>query len=146
MDRIGEADANGVSVRRVEVVAGIMLIGIAFVPGVLKFLIHLPPAVGGVLLIYTVGFMMVSGMELILSRLLNSSRRTSVGLGPTAGVTVLMMPELTAFAPSGLKPILGSGLTLGVMVSAVLNLAFGIGSAKKAGIRLDEINPLLQAA
>ncbi|MCX5817076.1 MAG: purine/pyrimidine permease [Proteobacteria bacterium] len=143
---LGLAHATGVAARRVGTAAGLMLIAIACLPKISLFITLLPRAVIGAILVYTAAYMMVSGTELILSRLLNSRRRATVGLSLAAGMAVLMVPELTATMPLEIKPILGSGLVVGVVSAIVLNLIFRIGVSRRGEILLDGQRPTLQAA
>jgi len=143
---LGIAHATGVSARRVGVVAGIMLIVVAFLPQFATLIILLPAAVVGAIMIYTAAYMMVAGVELILSRLLNGRRRTTVGLNIAAGMAVMLVPELTLAAPPELKPILGSGLIVGVTLAIILNLIFRIGMSQSSKLILDEPNVARQAA
>ncbi len=143
---LGLAHATGVAARRVGVAAGIMLMAVAFLPQFATFIIMMPQAVAGAIMIYTAAYMMVSGAELILSRLLNGRRRATVGLGLAAGVAVMLVPELTALVSIDLKPILGSGLVIGVSVAIGLNLLFRLGISQTGRLMLDAPNRADQAA
>ena len=143
---LGLAHATGVAARRVGVAAGILLVTVAFLPQFATFIIMLPTAVAGAIMVYTAAYMMVSGAELVLSRLLNGRRRATVGLGLAAGVAVMLVPELTASVSLDLKPILGSGLVVGVSVAMGLNLIFRLGISQAGRLMLDEPNKADQAA
>jgi hypothetical protein len=84
----------------------------------------------GAIIVYTAGFLLVAGMEMILSRMINSRRMLMIGLSITVGAAILLMPELTSTVPTGLNPILSSGLTMGILTAIILNLIFRIGIAK----------------
>jgi len=143
---LGLAHATGISARRVGVVAGILLILVAFLPQFAQLIMLLPAAVIGAMMIYTAAYMMVSGMELILSRLLNGRRRATVGFSVAAGAAVMLIPELAASVPVEWKTILGSGLIVGVSLAIILNQVFRIGISQSREIQLDEPNPAEQAA
>ena len=143
---LGLAHATGVAARRVGVAAGILLILVAFLPQFAQLIMLLPAAVIGAIMIYTAAYMMVSGMELILSRLLNGRRRATVGFSVAAGAAVMLIPELAASVPAEWKTILGSGLIVGVSLAIVLNQVFRIGISQSREIQLDEPNPAEQAA
>jgi len=100
----------------------------------------------GAVLIYTAAYMMVSGAELILSRLLNARRRATVGLSLVAGATVMMLPAVTAQLPPSLQPILGSGLMVGTLCAIGLNLLFRIGVAQQGELTLAGPHPAALAA
>ena len=76
-----------------------MLAGLAFVPAVSTLIVLAPgPVIGGIL-IYTAAFMIVAGMDLILSRMLNTKRSFVVGISLVVGLSLYMVPEMTAAAP-----------------------------------------------
>jgi hypothetical protein len=133
---IGLAHSTGVAARRVGITAGIIFIVVACLPMLSTFITIIPRPVMGGIIIYTAGFMMVAGMQMILSRMLNNRRMFMVGLSITVGAAIILMPELTSTVPANLKPILGSGLTMGILTAVILNLIFRIGIAKTDEITL----------
>jgi xanthine/uracil permease len=135
---LGLALASGVAARRVSVVTGITLIISAFLPQVATFITLIPQPVMGAIIVYTAGYMFVSGMELILSRMLNSRRMFMVGISMTVGASVILMPELTSQVPEFLAPIFESGLTVGVITAIVLNLIFRIGVTQSRQILFND--------
>ncbi|HFD81584.1 MAG TPA: hypothetical protein ENK05_14520 [Gammaproteobacteria bacterium] len=133
---LGLVAVTGVAARRVGSVAGLMLVALAFFPQVSTFIIQIPLPVVGAIIVYTAGYMLVVGMELILSRMLNSRRIFMVGLSLTIGAALLLMPELRASVPPDLEPILASPLTMGGLAAVGLNLLFRIGISERAEIEL----------
>jgi xanthine permease XanP len=101
-------------------------------PKLLAFIAQLPQPIRGAILVYTAGYMLVSSMQLALSRMLNNRRMFMIGLSTCVGDAVILIPELTEHAPAGMKPVLGSGLTMGCLTAVVLNLLFTMG-VKKTG-------------
>lgn len=134
---IGLAHATGVAARTVGVVTGAMLVATAFLPSVATFLTLIPVPIMGALLVYTAGFMFVAGMQLILSRMINSRRSFMVGLSVTVGASISLIPELTTQLDPELNPILGSGITMGVICAVVLNAVFRIGVSQSATTELN---------
>ena len=90
----------------------------------------------GAIIIYTASFLVVTGMQMILSRMINNRRMFMVGISITVGAAIILMPELTSTAPANLKPILGSGLTMGFLTAVILNLIFRIGIVQTDQITL----------
>lgn len=133
---LGLAHASGVAARRVGSFAGIFLILMAFLPQVSAFVIHIPQPVVGAIVFYTAGYMLVTGMELILSRLLNSRRRFMVGVSITLGASLLLVPELAFRLPEDLRPIFGSGLMVGSLSAIAMNIVFRIGISQRGQIEL----------
>jgi anti-sigma regulatory factor (Ser/Thr protein kinase) len=99
----------------------------------------------GALIIYTAGYMMVVGMELILSRLMNSRRQFMIGLSLTVGMSLLSMPELASGVKESMQPVLGSALTMGVLTAVLLNQIFKIGVSQMASLQLEGYNASLAA-
>jgi xanthine/uracil permease len=133
---IGLAHSTGVTARRVGTAAGILFIIAACLPMLSTFITIIPRPVMGAIIVYTAGFLMVAGMQMILSRMINNRRMFMIGLSLTVGAAIILMPELTSAVPTSLKPILGSGLTMGILTAVTLNLIFRIGIAKTEEITL----------
>jgi hypothetical protein len=96
----------------------------------------------GAIIVYTAAYMVVVGMELILSRMLNTRRMFMVGLGITVGMTILAIPQITNMAPESMKPVVGSALTMGVVTAIVLNQLFRIGISETGTIELTGIHAI----
>lgn len=137
---LGLVAVTGVAARRVGTVAGLMLIALAFLPPLVAFMVQIPLPVVGAIIVYTAGYMLVVGMELILSRMLNSRRMFTVGLSITVGASLLLMPALRNSVPQGLEALLGSPLTMGVLAAVGLNLLFRIGVSESASIELSGVS------
>ena len=133
---LGLVAVTGVAARKVGSVAALLLIVLAFFPQVSSFLIQIPQPVVGAILVYTAGYMLVLGMGLILSRMLNSRRIFMVGLSITIGAALMLIPELREVVPEHLKPILLSPLMAGGFAAIGLNLLFRIGISEQAEIEL----------
>ena len=133
---LGLVAVTGVAARKVGSVTGLMLLTLAFFPQVSSFIIQIPLPVVGAIIVYTAGYMMVVGMGLILSRMLNSRRIFVVGLSLTIGASLLLIPELRASVPEDLQPVLASPLTMGGLAAIGLNMLFRIGISEQAEIDL----------
>jgi xanthine permease XanP len=143
---VGLSHATGVTARIVGLLTGGMLIALAFLPMIATAVILLPVAVVGAIMLYTASFMMVQGAELVLTRLLNNRRRSTVGLGLAAGMALIVSPELRVALEVELGPIMGSPLLVGMMTALLLNLVFHIGTTRTAELVLDGRRPAEQAA
>lgn len=129
---LGLAHASGVMARHVAVVTGGMMMLLAFVPAASSLIAIMPAPVLGAILIYTAAFMIVAGMELILSRMLNAKRSFTIGLSIVAGVSVYALPALVGAAPDWSHTIVSSGLTVAALAAILLNLVFRIGVHRTA--------------
>lgn len=142
---LGLVALTGVAARRVGMVAALLLILAAFFPQISSFIIQIPLPVVGAIIVYTAGYMLVIGMELILSRMLNSRRTFMVGLSITVGASLMLMPELGSEVPPDLRPVLTSPLTMGGLFAIGLNLLFRIGISESASIELSGIHAASEA-
>jgi hypothetical protein len=143
---LGLVAVTGVAARIVGITAGSILVILAFLPQVSSFMTLIPLPVVGALIIYTAGYMMVVGMELILSRLMNSRRQFMIGLSLTVGMSLLSMPELASGVSKNMQPILGSALTMGVLTAVILNQLFKIGVSQTAELQLEGHKASLNAS
>jgi NCS2 family nucleobase:cation symporter-2 len=132
---IGLAAATGATSRRIGVAAGLMFIVLAFVPKLTGAIALMPGPVMGAGLLYTSCFLVISGLELIVSRLLDARRTFIVGLSILAGIGLDLMPDAFAGAPVWAATFLGSPLAFATTLAVSLNFVLGLGVSKKA--RLD---------
>ncbi len=133
---IGLAHSTGVMSRHVGFVAGGLLCAIAFVPVIPGLIVFTPAPVIGAILVYTAAFLIVAGMDLILSRMLNAKRAFTVGLSIVLGMSVMLLPELVEEAPAWSTAIVESGLTIAAFSAVLLNAVFRIGVNQRAEIAL----------
>jgi len=142
---IGLVAVTGVAARIVGVSAGVILIVLSFSPQIASLMALIPLPVVGALIIYTADYMMVVGMELILSRLMNSRRQFMIGLSLTVGMSLLSIPELASGVKESMQPVLGSALTMGVLTAVVLNQIYKVGVSQIASLQLKGYNTSLAA-
>ncbi len=138
---IGLAHSSGVMARNVGLVAGAILCLIGFVPAVPALIVYTPAPVVGAILVYTASFMIVAGMDLILSRLLNMKRTFTVGLSIVVGLAVMLLPELVEEAPTWSRTIFESGLTTAALAAILLNAIFRIGVKRRSETALAGPDP-----
>lgn len=129
---LGLAHASGVMSRQIAYVAGGMMMLLAFIPAASGLIVLTPGPVVGAILIYTSAFMIVAGMDLILSRMMNAKRSFTVGISIVAGITVYALPALVREAPGWSHTIVSSGLTVAALAAVLLNLVFRIGVSQSA--------------
>lgn len=139
---IGVAFATGNTAWRIGIVSGVVMLLAAFSPKLIASLTVIPAPVIGAILLYSAAFLIVAGMELILSRRLSDRRIFTVGLAVLAGLAVAVLPELVHQAPNWAQPILESPLSVSTAVAVLLNLVFQIGIRQTASVPVTaEENP-----
>jgi len=107
--------------------AGLMAL-LAFTPKAILFWEILPESVMGSAMIFLACFTTMAGLQIIASRLLDNRKILTIGIGLLLGIS--FEPLRNVFhdnAPDVLKPLLFSGIGLGVLSAVVLSALFRIG-------------------
>lgn len=131
---VGLSFASGATSRVIALAAGILLLLAVFMPKVVTALALIPPPVIGAIMVYTSAYMMVSGMDLILSRMLSERRIFTVGLSILLGLSVILLPGIYDTQPPWLAPLFQSELAVAALAAISLNLLFRIGIAQQASL------------
>lgn len=149
---LGVSLATGVTSRWVGFSAGAIFILAAFVPILAHVFVLMPTPVKGAVLVFAACFMIVTGLQLITTRLMDARKIFVVGASIIAGLSVDVLPSLY----SDLHPTLGSlatsSLSLATVTAIGLNLIFRIGVKRRASLvllpdhdRVDEVVGFLQS-
>jgi NCS2 family nucleobase:cation symporter-2 len=136
---VGLVVATGVASRRIAfVVAAILAVG-AFQPGFIALLTIMPPPVMGSALMFTAVFIMISGVQIISTRVLDSRRTLVVGMGMMAFFVVSVLPAAFSSVPSWAQPVVSSPLVLATLVALGLNGVFRLGIRRKVTMSIDPL-------
>ena len=128
---IGCAIATGAASRWIGFVAGGLTIMLAFFPKVAALVSIIPTPVMGAALMFAAAFMIVAGIQVICSRMLDTRKILVVGLALTMGLSADLGPHLYAGVPAWIAPVFSSSLSLTMVTAVVLNLLFRIGIATR---------------
>ena len=134
---VGLALATGATSRLISYSFGVMIIALAFFPKFAAAFTVLPKPVMGAVLVYAACYMIVAGVQVLTSRMMDSRRILVVGIAFMFGLSVELLPGLYQDAPPELRPIVGSSLSLATVLVLILNLISRIGVAKKFKLELD---------
>ncbi|MEZ7892292.1 MAG: solute carrier family 23 protein [Candidatus Wallbacteria bacterium] len=137
---IGLALATGATSRYIGFYCGAILILLSFFPKLAALFSIMPQPVMGAALIYVVCFTIVTGIQMISTKILDIRKIFVIGFSITAGLSVDMLPEIyRAFSmPAWLNPLFASSLSLAAVTAIILNLIFKIG---KTNIFETKISP-----
>jgi len=145
---VGLSLASGVTSRIVAYAVGGLLFFLAFFPKFSMVFLIMPRPVMGASLIFAVCFMIISGLQIITSRMLDARKIFVVGVSFILGLSVDMVPGLYRNVHPWIKPIFSSSLSLSLITAIFLNLLMRIGIAKRKKLEIavsPEANgPLLQ--
>jgi len=133
---IGISIAAGTTSRAIAWPLGLLVIALAFVPKAATIVAALPvPAVGAVL-IYAACFIVLGGLQLLTSRMLDARRIFAVGIALIFGLSVEIVPDLYRTLPTFLKPIFSSSTSVAAVLVVILSLLFRIGVKKQRSLEL----------
>jgi NCS2 family nucleobase:cation symporter-2 len=133
---IGLSIATGATSRRIAYSTGAILIALAFFPKLASIFVIMPTPIMGASLIFSVSFMILAGLQIIMSRMIDARKTFVIGISVIFGLSVEFVPDVYRQAHPWLQPIFGSSLSLAMICAVVLNLFFRMGIAKKATLSL----------
>ncbi len=128
---IGLSIATSTTSRWVGYSLGAILIILSFFPPIGLFFAIMPKPVLGATLIFAVSFMVVAGIQIITSRMLDARKTFVIGIALSLGLAVDMLPHIFQDVPPLIQPVFASSLATTTVAAIVLNLIFRIGIAKK---------------
>ncbi len=134
---IGLAIATGATSRRIGYAAGGILMALAFFPKLAAIFVIMPTPVMGASLVFAICFMIMAGIQIIMSRMIDSRKTFVVGLSIIFGLSFDAVPGLYASVDPMLKPMLSSSLALATICAVVLNVFFRIGISQKVEFEID---------
>ena len=134
---LGVELATGVTSRVIAFPAGLILIGLAFVPGLAATFSIMPAPIMGALLIYSTCFLMLGGLQVMTARMLDARRIFAVGIALVFGLSVEIAPELYRGVPELIRPVFASSTALATVIAVALSLLFRLGLSKQGVIKLD---------
>ena len=134
---VGLASATGVASRRIALWAGSILIALAFFPIAAGAIVSIPRAVLGAALIFNSCFILISGVQIVTSRLLDSRKTFVIGLALILSLSRDVFPGLYSGLPDIFQSFVQSGFVLGVSAALLLNAIFRVGVRSKVSMALD---------
>jgi len=138
---VGLSIATGATSRHIAMPCGLILIVLAFFPKLPTLFSIMPAPVMGAIMIYVACFMIVGGIQVITSRMLDPRRTFVVGIAMVFGLSVEMVPELYTDLPEIPSLFFGSALSLATLMVIVLNLLFRIGVKTHVALTLAPQDP-----
>jgi xanthine permease XanP len=134
---VGLAAATGVASRVVAYAVGCIFILMAFFPKLPALLGAMPRPVIVAALLFAVSFIMINGLQIMTSRLLDARRTLIISLSVIAGMAVEVFPSIAGSAPQPLSYLVGSSLVLSTVIALALNLLFRLGVKKTATLAIE---------
>ena len=110
-------------------------------PGFVAVLAIMPPPVMAAAMLFTAVFIMISGVQIISTRVLDARRTLVIGMGMMAFFIVSVFPAAFSGVPHWLQPLVSSPLVLATLVALALNLVFRLGIRRKVTMSIDPAAP-----
>ena len=145
---IGISLAAGTTSRAIAFPLGLLVIALAFFPKAATIVSALPAPAVGAILICSACFIILGGLQLLTSRMLDARRIFAVGIALIFGLSVEIVPDLYRTFPASLKPIFTSSTSVAAVLVVILSLLFRIGLKKKRSLELrtgqDHLDEIIQ--
>lgn len=140
---VGLVAATGVASRRIAFVIAGFLVLIAFEPRLVGVLAIMPPPVMASAMLFTAVFIMIGGIQIISTRVLDPRRTIVIGSGVMSFLVVSVFPKAFAGVPHWAQPLTTSPLVLATLVALSLNLVFRIGIRRTVSLTIppEEVVP-----
>jgi len=134
---IGLSLATGATSRRIAYAIGGLLCLLAFFPKLAAIFVIMPRPVMGAILVFAANFMILAGIQIITTRMLDARKIFVIGTSFTFGLSVFLYPQAYRHFHPLLQPIFDSALSLATISVVILNLIFRLGIAKHQAITID---------
>jgi len=115
------SSASGATSRVIGYAAGGLFVALGFFPKLSALLSVMPTPVMGAILVFVTSFMLLSGIQIILSSGLDARKIFIVGIALVFGLSLDILPELYAGIQGWLRSLFDSPLTLATVIAVVLN-------------------------
>ena len=141
---VGVVAATGVASNLIAFVIAAVLALAAFQPALIGILTIMPPPVMAAALLFTAVFIMISGVQIISTRVLDPRRTLVIGAGMMAFFMVSVVPSAFAGVPRWAQPLVISPLVIATLVALSLNLVFRLGIRRTVSLTIDPKAVVLQ--
>lgn len=133
---VGLSMATGATSRSIALPIGAILILLAFFPKLAALFAVIPQPVMGAVLVYVACFMILGGMQVVTSRMLDARKTFVIGIALVFGLSVEMVPGLYRGVPAIIQPLFASSLSLSTVLVVLLNLMMRIGISRSRSLEL----------
>lgn len=133
---VGLSNATGVTSRRIALWTGVIFIALSFFPIAAGAVVSVPRPVVGAALLFNCCFILVSGIQIVTSRLLDARKTFIVGVALVLSVSRDVFPVFYRGLPHIFQSFVESGFVLGVFAALLLNAIFRIGARSTVAVTL----------
>ncbi|RXE56396.1 xanthine permease [Methanoculleus taiwanensis] len=134
---VGLSIGTGAASRAIAYVVAAILLVLVFVPKLAAAFVIMPAPVMGSVVIYAVTFIIVTGLRIITSRMMDARKTFVVGLSFIFGLAAGMIPGFADGMHPLVQPVFVSALSVATVTALVVNLVFRIGIAERQSLTLE---------
>jgi NCS2 family nucleobase:cation symporter-2 len=149
---VGVSKASGATSRYIAFSAGAIFILIAFLPKVASVFLLLPMPVVGAALLANASFMIAGGIQIMVSRNIDTRVTYVIGISLLLGLSRKVFPGYFEQLPHALRLVTDTILSLAIISAVILNIIFRIGIKRtqvfvfdESDISLDGLTKFLQS-
>ena len=132
---VGLAAMTGVTSRRIAFAIATIFVLLAFVPKLAAVLASMPRSIMVAALLFSMVSVIIQGIQIMSSRLLDARRSLTIALAIVAGSAVDIFPAIAQATPLA-GPLVGSSLVLATVIALGLNLLFRLGVKEKVRLTI----------
>ena len=133
---VGLSLATGATSRLVAWAIGGLLIAMAFIPKLAAVFVIMPTPVLGAIVVFSACFMIMAGIQIITSRLIDARKTFVIGISVTFGLCVDFLPQVFKNLHPWVQPFAGSSLSLATFCAIFMNLLMRVGVSKAVKMEL----------
>jgi xanthine permease XanP len=134
---VGVSKATGATSRYIAFACAAILVVFSVTPKYAAIFLMLPEPVIGAAMMFTASFMISGGIQIIVSRNLDSRTTYVVGVSMLLGLAREVYPDYFKQAASVVHLFTGSMMSIGVITAFLLNLVFRIGATRRMALRVE---------
>lgn len=133
---VGLSVATGVTSRVIAFYVGGIYIALAFLPKFSGFFSIMPKPVMGGALVFMASIMIISGFQIMTSRMIDIRRTFVIAVSLMFGISVDIYPDLYRHVHPWIQPLVNSSLSVATVLAILLNLIMRLGISRQAAIEL----------
>ena len=143
---VGMSGVTGATSRVIGFAAALVLLMFGFSPKLSGFFLLVPPEVAGSLLVFTACFMISGGMQIMLSRPVDTRAVYVIGVPTLLALSETVFPGYFRELSRGVRSFIISPLALSLIAAIILTLLFRLGTGQVAGTTWKDSNDAIVSA
>ena len=134
---IAVLELTGVASRQIGIYGAGILMVLAFCPKVSALIVSIPGPVLGASLVFLMGMLFATGVQLAVSAGVNYQIGVVIGVSFCVGLMMQTGQFFPEVLPRAFEPVMTNGLVMGGLTAVVLNFAFQALRGRRASLRVE---------